>query len=102
MPRTFSHRLQPFFSSAARWVDAKNSTELTRRWYASHLRFPLNFYYPSVWKEAARRRLAAVCDFDASPEAVEAYVGGLRTPPRHLVELRSSALPRVFQNRGVE
>ncbi|XP_043236868.1 metaxin-1-like [Amphibalanus amphitrite] len=56
------------------WVDAKNSTELTRKWYASHLRFPLNFYYPSVWEEAARRRLAAVCDFDATPEAVEAYV----------------------------
>ena len=62
-----------------RWVDAKNSTELTRKWYASHLRFPLNFYYPSVWEEAARRRLAAVCDFDATPEAVEAYVSGTDT-----------------------
>ncbi|XP_037082527.1 metaxin-1-like [Pollicipes pollicipes] len=56
------------------WVDAQNSTELTRRWYASRLRFPLNFYYPSVWEEAAKRKLASVCDFDVSASAVESYV----------------------------
>ena len=61
-----------------RWVDSKNSTDVTRPWYASRLRFPLSLYYPSAWQEAARRRLDAVCDFDASQQAIEAYVSGGR------------------------
>ena len=72
--------------AVCRWVDAKNSTEVTRKWYASHLRFPLNLYYPSAWEEAAQQRLAAVCDFDAPPEAVESEVSRAqrdhRTPRR--------------------
>ena len=77
-------------------MDSKNSTDVTRQWYASRLRFPLSLYYPSAWQEAARRRLAAVCDFDASQEAIEAYVsGGRRRSDLHCC----TALPCVRYGR---
>ena len=82
-------------------MDAKNSAEVTRKWYASQLRFPLSFYYPSAWEEAARRRLAAVCDFDATPEAVEAYVSGALAGKRPAPTRLSPPSPSVDDNDGM-
>lgn len=42
------------------WVDSKNYVEVTRRWYAENIPFPLNFYLPTRMHSHALDRLRLV------------------------------------------
>uniref|UniRef100_A0A803ST91 Metaxin-1 n=1 Tax=Anolis carolinensis TaxID=28377 RepID=A0A803ST91_ANOCA len=43
------------------WVDAKNYVELTRKWYAEAIPFPLNFFLPGRMQKQQLERLQTVC-----------------------------------------
>lgn len=58
-----------------RWVDEKNYIDLSRPWYAKHLRFPFNYYYPGQYERDARFRLNA-CYEEASDD-LATYVSNL-------------------------
>ncbi|XP_062845246.1 metaxin-1b [Trichomycterus rosablanca] len=42
------------------WVDAKNYVDVTRRWYAEHTPFPLNFLLPNRMHSAQLERLRLI------------------------------------------
>ncbi|XP_069040932.1 metaxin-1a isoform X2 [Lepisosteus oculatus] len=44
----------------AQWVDSKNYVDVTRRWYAENIPFPLNFYLPSRMHARQLERLRLV------------------------------------------
>nr|XP_015192106.1 PREDICTED: metaxin-1-like [Lepisosteus oculatus] len=44
----------------AQWVDSKNYVDVTRRWYAENIPFPLNFYLPNRMHARQLERLRLV------------------------------------------
>lgn len=47
-------------NSNFRWIDNKNSIELTKSWFAKKLMFPLNFYYPGHYEAQAKKLITAL------------------------------------------
>ncbi|XP_077012494.1 metaxin-1 isoform X1 [Tamandua tetradactyla] len=43
------------------WVDAKNYVEVTRKWYAEAMPFPLNFFLPGRMQRQYMERLQLLC-----------------------------------------
>lgn len=43
------------------WVDSKNFVEVTRKWYAEALPFPLNFFLPGRMQRQHMERLQLLC-----------------------------------------
>lgn len=43
------------------WVDAKNYVEVTRKWYAEAMPFPLNFFLPGRMQRQHMERLQLLC-----------------------------------------
>lgn len=50
----------PFFQIYALWVDSKNYVEVTRRWHAENISFPLNFFLPSRMQNKQLERLRLI------------------------------------------
>ncbi|XP_019567421.2 metaxin-1 isoform X3 [Rhinolophus sinicus] len=53
------------------WVDSKNFVEVTRKWYAEALPFPLNFFLPGRMQRLHMERLQLLCG-EHRPEDEEA------------------------------
>lgn len=43
------------------WIDAKNYVEVTRKWYAEAMPFPLNFFLPGRMQRRHMERLQLLC-----------------------------------------
>lgn len=43
------------------WIDAKNYVEVTRKWYAEAMPFPLNFFLPGRMQRRYMERLQLLC-----------------------------------------
>lgn len=43
------------------WIDAKNYVEVTRKWYAEAMPFPLNFFLPGRMQRQHMERLQLLC-----------------------------------------
>ena len=43
------------------WIDAKNYVEVTRKWYAEAMPFPLNFFLPGRMQRQYMERLQLLC-----------------------------------------
>lgn len=43
------------------WIDAKNYVEVTRKWYAEAMPFPLNFFMPGRMQRQYMERLQLLC-----------------------------------------
>lgn len=43
------------------WIDAKNYVEVTRKWYAEAMPFPLNFFLPGRMQRQHIERLQLLC-----------------------------------------
>lgn len=43
------------------WIDAKNYVEVTRKWYAEAMPFPLNFFLPGRMQRKYMERLQLLC-----------------------------------------
>lgn len=52
------------------WVDTKNYVEVTRKWYAEAIPFPLNFFLPGRMQRQFMERLQLLCG-EHSPENEE-------------------------------
>lgn len=52
--------LPPSLQIYTQWVDAKNYVDVTRRWYAEHTPFPLNFLLPNRMHSRQIERLRLI------------------------------------------
>lgn len=52
------------------WIDAKNYVEVTRKWYAEAMPFPLNFFLPGRMQRQHIERLQLLCG-EHRPESEE-------------------------------
>ena len=43
------------------WIDAKNYVEVTQKWYAEAMPFPLNFFLPGRMQRQYMERLQLLC-----------------------------------------
>lgn len=43
------------------WIDTKNYVEVTRKWYAETMPFPLNFFLPGRMQRQYMERLQLLC-----------------------------------------
>lgn len=53
------------------WVDTKNYVEVTRKWYAEAMPFPLNFFLPGRMQRQHMERLQLLLCGEQRPESEE-------------------------------
>ncbi|XP_043310573.1 metaxin-1 isoform X2 [Cervus elaphus] len=73
------------------WVDAKNYVEVTRKWYAEAMPFPLNFFLPGRMQRQYMERLQLLCG-EHRPEDEEELEKELYQEARECLTLLSQRL----------
>eukprot|EP00069_Balaena_mysticetus_P022169 bmy_03383T0 len=73
------------------WVDAKNYVEVTRKWYAEAMPFPLNFFLPGRMQRQYVERLQLLCG-EHRPEEEEELEKELYQEARECLTLLSQRL----------
>ncbi|NP_001034839.1 metaxin-1 [Sus scrofa] len=73
------------------WVDAKNYVEVTRKWYAEAMPFPLNFFLPGRMQRQYMERLQLLCG-EHRPEEEEELEKELYQEARECLTLLSQRL----------
>ncbi|XP_050022425.1 metaxin-1 [Alexandromys fortis] len=73
------------------WVDAKNYVEVTRKWYAEAMPFPLNFFLPGRMQRKYMERLQLLCG-EHRPETEEELEKELYQEARECLTLLSQRL----------
>ncbi|KAM6218605.1 metaxin-1 [Rhynchocyon petersi] len=73
------------------WVDAKNYVEVTRKWYAEAMPFPLNFFLPGRMQRQFMERLQLLCG-EHRPENEEELEKELYQDARECLTLLSQRL----------
>lgn len=73
------------------WVDAKNYVEVTRKWYAEAMPFPLNFFLPGRMQRQYMERLQLLCG-EHRPEEEEQLEKELYQEARECLTLLSQRL----------
>ncbi|XP_006861790.1 PREDICTED: metaxin-1 [Chrysochloris asiatica] len=73
------------------WIDAKNYVEVTRKWYAEAMPFPLNFFLPGRMQRQYMERLQLLCG-EHSPENEEELEKELYQEARECLTLLSQRL----------
>eukprot|EP00071_Canis_lupus_P043446 XP_022277003.1 metaxin-1 isoform X1 [Canis lupus familiaris] len=73
------------------WVDTKNYVEVTRKWYAEAIPFPLNFFLPGRMQRQFMERLQLLCG-EHSPENEEELEKELYQEARECLTLLSQRL----------
>ncbi|XP_044540561.1 metaxin-1 [Gracilinanus agilis] len=73
------------------WVDAKNYVELTRKWYAEAMPFPLNLFLPGRMQRKHLERLQLLCG-ERRPEEEEEVEKELYREARECLTLLSQRL----------
>ncbi|KAM9001893.1 metaxin-1 [Sarcophilus harrisii] len=73
------------------WVDAKNYVELTRKWYAEAMPFPLNLFLPGRMQKKHIERLQLLCG-EQRPEDEEEVEKELYREARECLTLLSQRL----------
>ncbi|KAG8519992.1 Metaxin-1 [Galemys pyrenaicus] len=73
------------------WVDAKNYVEVTRKWYAEAMPFPLNFFLPGRMQRQFMERLQLLCG-EQRPENEEELEKELYQEARECLTLLSQRL----------
>uniref|UniRef100_A0A8C8UBC2 Metaxin-1 n=1 Tax=Peromyscus maniculatus bairdii TaxID=230844 RepID=A0A8C8UBC2_PERMB len=78
------------------WIDAKNYVEVTRKWYAEAMPFPLNFFLPGRMQRQYMERLQLLCG-EHKPENEEELEKELYQEARECLTLLSQRLgPQKF------
>ncbi|CAH6907591.1 metaxin-1 isoform X2 [Phodopus roborovskii] len=73
------------------WIDAKNYVEVTRKWYAEAMPFPLNFFLPGRMQRQHMERLQLLCG-EHKPENEEELEKELYQEARECLTLLSQRL----------
>ncbi|XP_036988526.1 metaxin-1 isoform X2 [Artibeus jamaicensis] len=73
------------------WIDAKNYVEVTRKWYAEAMPFPLNFFLPGRMQRQHMERLQLLCG-EHRPENEEELEKELYQEARECLTLLSQRL----------
>ncbi|XP_004693862.1 PREDICTED: metaxin-1 isoform X2 [Condylura cristata] len=73
------------------WVDTKNYVEVTRKWYAEAMPFPLNFFLPGRMQRQYMERLQLLCG-EQRPENEEELEKELYQEARECLTLLSQRL----------
>ncbi|XP_054568262.1 metaxin-1 isoform X1 [Eptesicus fuscus] len=73
------------------WIDAKNYVEVTRKWYAEAMPFPLNFFLPGRMQRQHIERLQLLCG-EHRPENEEELEKELYQEARECLTLLSQRL----------
>nr|KAF6291154.1 metaxin 1 [Myotis myotis] len=73
------------------WIDAKNYVEVTRKWYAEAMPFPLNFFLPGRMQRQHMERLQLLCG-EHRPEHEEELEKELYQDARECLTLLSQRL----------
>uniref|UniRef100_G1PMN6 Metaxin n=2 Tax=Myotis lucifugus TaxID=59463 RepID=G1PMN6_MYOLU len=73
------------------WIDAKNYVEVTRKWYAEAMPFPLNFFLPGRMQRQHMERLQLLCG-EHRPEHEEELEKELYQEARECLTLLSQRL----------
>lgn len=73
------------------WIDAKNYVEVTRKWYAEAMPFPLNFFLPGRMQRQYMERLQLLCG-EHRPEDEEELEKELYQEARECLTLLSQRL----------
>ncbi|CAK6439479.1 unnamed protein product [Pipistrellus nathusii] len=73
------------------WIDAKNYVEVTRKWYAEAMPFPLNFFLPGRMQRQHIERLQLLCG-EHRPENEEELEKELYQDARECLTLLSQRL----------
>lgn len=74
------------------WVDAKNYVEVTRKWYAEAMPFPLNFFLPGRMQRRHMERLQLLLCGEQRPESEEELEKELYQEARECLTLLSQRL----------
>ncbi|XP_021510031.1 metaxin-1 [Meriones unguiculatus] len=73
------------------WIDAKNYVEVTRKWYAEAMPFPLNFFLPGRMQRRYMERLQLLCG-EHKPDSEEELEKELYQEARECLTLLSQRL----------
>nr|KAF6413775.1 metaxin 1 [Molossus molossus] len=73
------------------WIDTKNYVEVTRKWYAEAMPFPLNFFLPGRMQRQHMERLQLLCG-ERRPENEEELEKELYQEARECLTLLSQRL----------